>query len=53
MADKNSNRVLGRIGARVLNGEETRAVTGGIITLTLLSYVPPYGTDGDPHKDVW
>jgi len=52
MADKNSNRVLGRLGARVLNPEETRVVSGGINTLTLLTYNPLYGSDGDPHKDI-
>lgn len=35
MADKNANRVLGRVGARNLSENETNQISGGLIPTRL------------------
>jgi hypothetical protein len=41
------SRVLIRQGARELDREETRQVSGGLGTLTACTWDPDFGADGD------
>lgn len=41
------NRVLIRKGARELDREETKRVSGGLGTLTACTWDPDFGRDGD------
>ena len=45
MSNLNGNRVLGRMGARELDFEESKIVNGGAMTATLCTVGPP--KDGD------
>jgi hypothetical protein len=41
------SRVLARRGARELDREETKKVSGGLTTLTACTWDPDFGGDGD------
>lgn len=48
MTNKTDKRVLGRRGARIVDEQETKVVTGGAVTTeTVCSFNPKTGPDGD------
>jgi len=44
------NRVLSRLGARLLSEDEVRVVSGALVTLTKCSITVGGRIDGDPHE---
>ena len=48
--ESQDNRVLNRQGARILNEEEVKVVSGAIGTLTKCSIGTNGQIDGDPHE---
>ena len=48
--ENQDNRVLNRLGARILSEEEVKVVSGAITTTTKCSIGPGGKIDGDPHE---